>query len=586
MILFTGCGSEGDSSSSLNTSPQEVKVTVSACTDNDNAEAAAALEEAAAGSTSILQALASNNFEGAKSASASTKADFATLLSKYPSNCGAQLGYAVAIVADLVNNQQINSLYNTVNGDNPATLLNIDPESYTKVLMKTNALAKSSDQTLVTEQIQSIIATGILPAIDSAIIYFRNVVNTEGFTFTFTADNRTWELDKGEFAPALGVLQFAKAYLTAIASINIDASMDNSYNWALTLASMSESDFSNLSSDQKAALDHVTSLLSSKSPFTTVRDGWESYWTNIPNLLDSAISDVQAGLTYGIEESEDPNNTQANDVYIVGTEEDADVSPADLQLAIDSMETIKSYLHKPVTIAITDSISIKVDLSKYFTITDGFQDFLPYYKLTDYSTWLTPPAETMVWETELNWDLDGSAAANEIAAVAASVYGAKVDYVWGYNSLYVDLLTDDYDYITVQVNLDGCQYTLDDDATIHTLSTTSCVDTAGYAEYQNFNVTIPDVLIFTDKQGNETIHAYKLALPKNEAGDSWTISDMKDLIIFPDPTFHGIFPDMTQDSIWNLIENLYSFGKSMDNEDEDAEWTDDEMDFDEYSRSL
>jgi hypothetical protein len=227
-----------------------------------------------------------------------------------------------------------------------------------------------------------------------------------------------------------------------------------------------------------------------------------------------------------------------------------------------------------------------VDLSKYFTITDGFQDFLPYYKLTDYSTWLTPPAETMVWETELNWDLDGSAAANEIAAVAASFYGAKVDYVWGYNSLYVDLLTDDYDYITVQVNLDGCQYTLDDDATIHTLSTTSCVDTAGYAEYQNFNVTIPDVLIFTDKQGNETIHAYKLALPKNEAGDSWTISDMKDLIIFPDPTFHGIFPDMTQDSIWNLIETLYSFGKSMDNEDEDAEWTDDEMDFDEYSRSL
>jgi hypothetical protein len=36
--------------------------------------------------------------------------------------------------------------------------------------------------------------------------------------------------------------------------------MDNSYNWALTLASMSESDFSNLSSDQKAALDHVTSF--------------------------------------------------------------------------------------------------------------------------------------------------------------------------------------------------------------------------------------------------------------------------------------------------------------------------------------
>lgn len=568
IALFTGCTSEGDSSSSLDTSPKEIDYPVTACADISDAEAQASLEEATTNSVSILEALASSNFDSAKVVSASTKAQFAQILAKYPSNCGAQLGYAVTIIADLVNNQQINNLYNTATGDDPTSLLNIDPESYSKILMKTNALAKSSDQALVTEQVQSIIATGILPAVDSAIILLRNIVNTEGFAFTFTVNGRTVELDNGELAPALGVLQYAKAYLTAIASINMDASLDNSYNWALTLASMETSDFDSLSTDQRAAFDHVTGLLSANSPFTTVRSEWKENWTKIPSLLDSAISDVQVGLKYGIEEFNDPDNTQANDVYVVGTDEDADVSPANLELAIDSLETIKSYLRGPVKIAITDSISITVNLSKYFTITDGFQDFLPYYKLTDYSTWLTPPAETMVWEEELNWDLEGSAAANEISAVAEQVYNGKTDYVWGSYSLYIDILTEDGDYNSVSVKINGCQYTLGQDSTVYTLSATSCVDSTGTAMYQNFNVTIPDILVFTDANGNETLHAYKLALPKNENGDSWTIADMKGLIVFPDPTFHGVFPEITsQDAIWDLIEDLYSLTKSEDTAD-------------------
>ena len=583
IALFTGCTSE-DNASSPNALPQEVNYPVTACADISDAEAQASLQEATTNSVSILEALASNNFDSAKAVSASTKAQFAQILAKYPSNCGAQLGYAVTIIADLVNNQQINNLYNTVTESNPTTLLNIDPESYSKILMKTNTLAKSNHQTLITEQVQSVIATGILPAVDSAIILLRNIVNTKGFAFTFTANNRTVELDNGELAPALGALQYAKAYLTAIASINMDASLDNSYNWALTLANMDASSFDNLSTNERAALDHVTGLLSNNSPFTTVRSEWKDHWTKIPSLLDSAISDVQVGLKYGIEEFEDPNNTQENDVYIVGTDENADVSPANLQLAIDTLETIKTYLQGPVKIAITDSISITVDISKYFTITDGFQDFLPYYKLTDYSTWLTPPAETMVWEEDLNWDLEGSAAANEISAVAEQVYNGKTDYLWGSYFPYIDIVTKDGDYVSVSVKLDGCQYTLGQNSTVYTLSATSCVDNAGTAMYQNFNVTIPDILIFTDAKGNETLHAYKLALPKNENGDSWTIADMKGLIVFRDPTFHGVFPEIkTQDAIWDLIEDLYSLTKSEETSDEtviETNYPDDEIGYD------
>ena len=239
--------------------------------------------------------------------------------------------------------------------------------------MKTSVLAKSSEQPLITDQVQSAIATGVLPAVDSAIILLRNITNTEDFSFTFTVEGKTIELDKGEFAPALGVLHFAKAYLIAAASINIDASKDKSYQWALTLSDLNSSDFENLSTEQRAALDHVTGLLSSKSPFTTVRNGWESSWKSIPALLDTAISNVQEGLEYGIEEYNDPKNSQENDLYVVGLDEEADVSPQDLQEAIENMEMIKGFLRGPIEIDINDSLSITVNISKFFTITDGFK---------------------------------------------------------------------------------------------------------------------------------------------------------------------------------------------------------------------
>jgi len=88
--------------------------------------------------------------------------------------------------------------------------------------------------------------------------------------------------------------------------------------------------------------------------------------------------------------------------------------------------------------------------------------------------------------------------------------------------------------------------------------------------YQNFNATLPNILIFTDAAGKETLPAYKLTLPKNEDGDKWTISDMKEIIIFPDPTFNGVFPEIkTQDDIWNLIEDIYNLVSSYEDEEDE-----------------
>ena len=88
------------------------------------------------------------------------------------------------------------------------------------------------------------------------------------------------------------------------------------------------------------------------------------------------------------------------------------------------------------------------------------------------------------------------------------------------------------------------------------------------AFYEN---EVPNYLYFTDKDGNKTetlqgllngrmidteIHLYKY-------------EDLRNIIIFPDVTFGGIFPDMTEDIFWN------DFVKAIIGEDDDEDdWED------------
>jgi hypothetical protein len=153
VIFYAGCSSDGDPASTEN-APTEVDYKVSACAIVSDSEVQAELNEATNSSIGIFQALANGDFEGAKEVSAYTKSTFKTILTENPKNCGAQLGYAVTIISDLVNNKEINDLYNRVTSEEPSTLLNVDPESYSKILMKTSVLAKSSEQPLITDQVQ------------------------------------------------------------------------------------------------------------------------------------------------------------------------------------------------------------------------------------------------------------------------------------------------------------------------------------------------------------------------------------------------------------------------------------------------
>ena len=117
-MLLAGCGSKGGSddkpTSPAADTPDTPSFNVSGCTELNDAAAQAQLESAKATIVDILQSLGEGDFHNAQVISAQTKATFKSVLDKYPSSCEAQLGYALGIVTDLVNNKEIKGFIDTV----------------------------------------------------------------------------------------------------------------------------------------------------------------------------------------------------------------------------------------------------------------------------------------------------------------------------------------------------------------------------------------------------------------------------------------------------------------------------------------
>src|SRR6185295_14780125 len=57
-------------------------------------------------------------------------------------------------------------------------------------------------------------------------------------------------------------------------------------------------------------------------------------------------------------------------------------------------------------------------------------------------------------------------------------------------------------------------------------------------------------IYFTDAAGNKTLGAEDI----DNYGDN--LLDLKGKIIFRDPTFGGVFPDLTNDNIWEYVQSL------------------------------
>ncbi len=570
MSLLAGCGSSGSNddkpSSPAADTPDTPSFNVSGCQEMTDANAQAQLESAKANIVDILQSLGEGDFHNAQVISAQTKATFKSVLDKYPASCEAQLGYALGIVTDLVNNKEIKGFIDTVSNKNDLVDMNVN--DYNRLLM-------TADGKLLTSVAQTAMAEAI-PSLDSAIIYMRNIVNNKDFTCKYTYEDRTFELDRGEFAPALAGLFVAKAALTLGASMNIDFSESGNYDWMNDLENYNEFETS------KVSMRQVESLLSKKSSFTTIYDSWKSSYKNIPNLLDSAISYVELGLQYGIDESKNGTATQMNDPYIVGDGEMSDVSVKDFQKAIDSLEYYRQGLRTGVEVTLPQGSKITINIAKFFEITDGFQEYLPYHHVNDPSEWFKPDqgygwADILTSKAYAEHEIGVSIMSELSKTMTLTGFHAWVSsyYSWYYedvpavpevcmdiedaNDYYYNCYTATVNNCTVTFTITEDSYRSNDLEFVPSpvkLSSEVCKVENGVSKFATaYQYQSENYFYFTDASGKKTVSLQGLDngyLEGNVIKD-YSARDLSKLIYFPDFTFGGVFPGMTAEKFWNII---------------------------------
>ena len=620
LAYLTGCSTTDDESSPITPKdepisiddPQETNVDVVAgCEEITDKADKATIEEIKTNLTDVYSAFGKGDLSKAQEMSAETKSDIEKLLKKYPGSCEVQLAYVASIITDIANNKKINNFLDTLaarNGKTKTALFTKDVGDAAKLSF--NYTINSSDEIrgILVSDVQSAIGSAI-PSLDSAISYMTNIANDDEFTCTYPVKNRDIELDRGDFAPVLAALYVAKASLTALVSINLDIDDNGKYDWVDSLMELE----AKVNYYDNHGFEHLFKLIGEDSKFTSIHDSWKKEYKNIPNLLDSAITYVQFGLQYGLEEAKTGLETQENDLYIVGDDEFADLSTKDAQKIIDSLTTIKKQFHEGFEIPYAEGKTIKVNISKLFNNTDGIQKFLPYHVVNDKSEWVNPDGG-FYWSEAIEEQAYAQRFMQSYVAQEYYKFNPEVEYneIYGWDEdetsgkIFMDIYEPERIKAEIGYVADGCKIKFvvnsyaegdpwamlnSEEPTIQTewkipdvtLPAGMCKVEKGVANYAVafYENEVPNFGYFTDKDGNktETIQGLLNGKLVDSEIEKYTFEDLRKIIIFPDVTFGGIFPDMTVDSFWDEFIKA-AIDDDFDEYYEDEEdWDEDEYDY-------
>jgi hypothetical protein len=528
-------------------------------------------------------------------------------LAAAPGHCGAIFGrglaQAVLLIQDKGVNQAVASAVSDGQGSRPlAKAYKASRDEAAPLVLRVAAGLQTAGQKPFIEREQDRIATEILPGLDSVIASLDAVMTKENFSVDFPRNDGTYlQVDAGDIGPVVGGLKVVKAVILVICGYQWEVAQNGSYAWMDRLETINRSDYKHLAPRQKETLDHLTGLFQVGNAFTRAKPAWKPLIGNIPDLLLEAVNSTEAGLRYAKSEAAIPGS-QDHDIYRVGTGEDADIDPAEIDSLIDALERTKKYLNGEVTIEyhrVDDgraTHSLRMNFRKVFQW-DGLQNFLPYFTVRPYDQWVTPlpvdtanPHETWLpeWSSSpeagvsLNrilqaLDLPGNANIRMRAGPAtggyqlmlthdedewfATYHGPDVvmatlapqsghacifDYVQEMTRYRVrpsPIFPSDGDFTEEELNRSG------------TLSLgDACYEEAGGGRYRQADE--PGLLrpfYFTDASGNKTLEVNEADQAVDRMGLSGALTGK---VVFRDPTFGGVFPDLNNDNIWSKIESL------------------------------
>ena len=506
------------------------------------------------------------NYKNFQSEIANATELFSSALESQPGNCEAQLGYALVSIVNLLNDAELNTIIDTLlNGSSnqKRALINIyQAENYASEVVKT---AIQADSTLITDRIQGIVESNALPTVQQSLKIFKNLIDND-FYYVYEADGIEFSLGKGEFQLTAGALQATEAALTILASHDLDASLDGSYNWIQSLRTSSY----NTTDSTKArlysnAVDHALSLLSTETNFLSIKQSWRTKYTAIPELLDSAVGNVKNGLQTLLD-SADAKKKATSAALAISNGEMGDISKSDVKKAIDALSSAQKIIRTSVTVNLGEDMTLEICPKKFFGIVDGIQDYLPYYKLLPMDEWLDfmEDSSLYTWTSDFNTPDAINLAQMELKQRIISKFDTITDVVFendssliyytqskpGQATLKWENITDGdlYDCTASFKNVTGpVSFRLEQAQ--FPLSEKYCIETENEEMFfaSLSEDLVPDVFHFTDSEGNTTISLTKFVNEfKNGNLDPEIASKY---IIFPDPTINGVFPDMTQEKM-------------------------------------
>lgn len=506
------------------------------------------------------------NYKNFQSEIANATELFSSALESQPGNCEAQLGYALVSIVNLLNDAELNTIIDTLlNGSSnqKRALINIyQAENYASEVVKT---AIQANTTLITDRIQGIVESNALPTVQQSLKIFKNLIDND-FYYVYEADGIEFSLGKGEFQLTAGALQATEAALTILASHDLDASLDGSYNWIQSLRTSSY----NTTDSTKArlysnAVDHALSLLSTETNFLSIKQSWRAKYTAIPELLDSAVGNVKNGLQTLLD-SADAKKKATSAALAISNGEMGDISKSDVKKAIDALSSAQKIIRTSVTVNLGEDMTLEICPKKFFGIVDGIQDYFPYYKLLPMDEWLDfmEDSSLYTWTPDFNTPDAINLAQMELKQRIISKFDTITDVVFendssliyytqskpGQATLKWENITDGdlYDCTVSFKNVSGpVSFRLEQAQ--FPISEKYCIETENeemlFASLSED--LVPDVFHFTDSEGNTTISLTKFVNEfKNGNLDPEIASKY---IIFPDPTINGVFPDMTQEKM-------------------------------------
>jgi hypothetical protein len=506
-----------------------------------------------------------------------------------PGHCQAIFGRAVASATLLTQDPKMDDFIQKVDNSGPAPgasaklgsmagLMKMPPDQAAPALLKASATLRVMDRPTVREA-QQLIEQVIMPKLDSTIAAMETVMDYSMFAIRFYVDKDSLEIDRSEVGPGLAGLKVMKAFLTVVAGYEWEVALDGKYDWFDTLGQIQQDEFDHLRPGQIQALDHYTGLFAQSSPISKFRSGWREKVQGIPALLLGAVGDAQKGLQSTIEEARSGKGQEYDPWRAGGV--NADVDTADLRITIEALERSKKYLQGEVPISYAKgSHVLKVNFPRLFQI-DGLQGMLPYFKFLPYSQWNDTVTSDTTWSVDGytyftydaqmealralglgnrnlggEWDMYASYSPN-FSDTGSVLYYGNLNQNWNPRTPIAEFWPDAEDpcsfayvkhFEMVGSPADsGIQWAPHESQGRFRISL--CREAAGQTEFATLEVRVRGPIEFTDAAGATTLTFSQLAKvdePQELAGK----------IVFRDPTFGGIFPELTNANLWENVQSV------------------------------